>query len=87
MVRLTRTVALLFILDHNIGNLVDVNRKPSDGSRSRCLSVLRAFITVTTFVVVSLLVGMIVNFMQDAHSEEADQKQIPIVMRCWCDLR
>jgi len=42
MVRLTRTVALLFILDHNIGNLVDVNRKPSDGSRSRCLSVFRA---------------------------------------------
>jgi len=32
------------------------------------------FITVTTFVVVNLLVGMIVNFMQDAHSEEADQK-------------
>jgi len=45
------------------------------------------FITVTTFVVVNLLVDMIVNFMQDAHSEEADQKQIPIVMRCWCDLR
>ena len=45
------------------------------------------FIMVTTFVVVNLLVGMIVNFMQDAHSEEADQKQILIVMRCWCDLR
>ncbi len=45
------------------------------------------FITVTTFVVVNLLVGMIVNFMQDAHSEEADQKQILIVMRCWYDLR
>ena len=44
------------------------------------------FIMVTTFVVVNLLVDMIVNFMQDAHSEEADQKQIPIVMRCWCDL-
>lgn len=44
------------------------------------------FITATTFVMVNLLVGMIVNFMQDAHSEEADQKQIPIVMRCWCDL-
>ena len=45
------------------------------------------FIMVTTFAVVNLLVGMIVNFMQDAHSEEADQKQILIVMRCWYDLR
>ncbi len=32
------------------------------------------FIMVTTFAVVNLLVGLIVNFMQDAHSEEADQK-------------
>jgi voltage-gated sodium channel len=29
---------------------------------------------VTTFAVVNLLVGLIVNSMQDAHSEEADQK-------------
>ena len=32
------------------------------------------FIMVTTFAVVNLLVGLIVNSMQDAHSEEADQK-------------
>lgn len=32
------------------------------------------FIMVTTFTVVNLLVGLIVNSMQDAHSEEADQK-------------
>ena len=30
------------------------------------------FIMVTTFAVVNLLVGLIVNSMQDAHSEEAD---------------
>ncbi|MDC1036080.1 ion transporter, partial [bacterium] len=33
------------------------------------------FIMVTTFAVVNLLVGLIVNSMQDAHSEEADQKR------------
>ena len=43
MVRITRTVIFLLILDHNIGTLVDVNRKPSDGSISRCLDVFRAF--------------------------------------------
>ena len=32
------------------------------------------FIMVTTFAVVNLLVGLIVNSMQDAHPEEADQK-------------
>jgi voltage-gated sodium channel len=32
------------------------------------------FIMVTTFAVVNLLVGLIVNSMQDAHSEEADQR-------------
>ena len=32
------------------------------------------FIMVTTFAVVNLLVGLIVNSMQDAHSEEVDQK-------------
>ena len=32
------------------------------------------FIMVTTFAVVNLLVGLIVNSMQGAHSEEADQK-------------
>ena len=32
------------------------------------------FIMVTTFAVVNLLVGLIVNSMQDAHSKEADQK-------------
>jgi len=32
------------------------------------------FIMVITFAVVNLLVGLIVNSMQDAHSEEADQK-------------
>jgi voltage-gated sodium channel len=32
------------------------------------------YIMVTTFAVVNLLVGLIVNSMQDAHSEEADQK-------------
>ena len=32
------------------------------------------FIMVTTFAVVNLMVGLIVNYMQDAHSEEADQK-------------
>ena len=32
------------------------------------------FIMVTTFAVVNLLVGLIVNSMQDAHSEEAGQK-------------
>lgn len=32
------------------------------------------FILVTTFAVVNLLVGLIVNSMQDAHNEEADQK-------------
>ena len=32
------------------------------------------FIMVTTFAVVNLLVGLIVNSMHDAHSEEADQK-------------
>ncbi len=42
---------------------------------------------VTTFAVVNLLVGLIVNSMQDAHSEEADQKQIPIATRFWPDLR
>jgi len=41
------------------------------------------FIMVTTFAVVNLLVGLIVNSMQDAHSEEADQKQKPIAMRSW----
>ena len=34
------------------------------------------FIMVTTFAVVNLLVGLIVNSMQDAHSEEEDQKNI-----------
>ncbi|MGX9356050.1 ion transporter [Roseobacteraceae bacterium S113] len=33
------------------------------------------FIMVTTFAVVNLLVGLIVNSMQDAHSEEATQAQ------------
>ena len=33
------------------------------------------FIMVTTFAVVNLLVGLIVNSMQDAHSEEADQNR------------
>ena len=33
------------------------------------------FIMVTTFAVVNLLVGLIVNSMQDAHSEEADKKK------------
>ncbi len=32
------------------------------------------FIMVTTFAVVNLLVGLIVNSMQDAHHEESDQK-------------
>ena len=32
------------------------------------------FIMVMTFAVVNLLVGLIVNSMQDAHSEEADQR-------------
>ena len=32
------------------------------------------FIMVTTFAVVNLWVGLIVNSMQDARSEEADQK-------------
>ena len=32
------------------------------------------FIMVTTFAVVNLLVGLIVNSMQEAHHEEADQK-------------
>jgi voltage-gated sodium channel len=32
------------------------------------------FIMVTTFAVVNLLVGLIVNSMQDAHNQEADQK-------------
>ncbi|MDE4099247.1 MULTISPECIES: ion transporter [Rhodobacterales] len=32
------------------------------------------FIMVTTFAVVNLLVGLIVNSMQDAHSEEDDQR-------------
>ena len=32
------------------------------------------FIMVTTFAVVNLLVGLIASSMQDAHSEEADQK-------------
>ena len=33
------------------------------------------FIMVTTFAVVNLLVGLIVNSMQDAHFEEADQNR------------
>ena len=41
------------------------------------------FIMVSTFAVVNQLVGLIVNSMQDAHSEEADQKQKPIAMRSW----
>ena len=45
------------------------------------------FIMVSTFAVVNLLVGSIVNSMQDAHSEEADQKQIPIAMRSWRVLK
>jgi voltage-gated sodium channel len=32
------------------------------------------FIMVTTFAVVNLLVGLIVNSMQDAHHAEADQR-------------
>ena len=32
------------------------------------------FIMVTTFAVVNLWVGLIVNSMQDARSEDADQK-------------
>jgi len=32
------------------------------------------FIMVTTFAVVNLIVGLIVNSMQDAYSEKADQK-------------
>ena len=38
------------------------------------MDVFVPFIMVTTFAVVNLLVGLIVNSMQDAHSEEADQK-------------
>ena len=32
------------------------------------------FIMVTTFAVVNLLVGLIVNSMQDAHAEESNEK-------------
>jgi voltage-gated sodium channel len=32
------------------------------------------FIMVTTFAVVNLLVGLIVNSMQDAHHEESNEK-------------
>jgi voltage-gated sodium channel len=32
------------------------------------------FILVTTFAVVNLLVGLVVNSMQDAHSEESNEK-------------
>jgi len=34
------------------------------------------FIMITTFAVVNLLVGLIVNSMQDAHAEEDDAKRI-----------
>ena len=33
-----------------------------------------AFIMVTTFAVVNLLVGLIVNSMQDAHAEESNER-------------
>ena len=32
------------------------------------------FIMITTFAVVNLLVGLIVNSMQDAHEKEGDEK-------------
>ena len=83
MVWLAWALGLFVVPDHDIGKLVDGNRAPSDGNIPLYLGIFVPFIMVTTFAVVNLLVGLIVNSMQDAHSEEADQKQIPIVMRSW----
>jgi voltage-gated sodium channel len=41
------------------------------------------FIMVTTFAVVNLIVGLVVNSMQDAHSEESNAATDAYATRCW----
>jgi voltage-gated sodium channel len=41
------------------------------------------FIMVTTFAVVNLIVGLVVNSMQDAHAEESTRRRMPTATRCW----
>ena len=67
-------LCLLLVSNHDFGKLVHGDRAPGDGALPLCVDVFVPFIMVTTFAVVNLLVGLIVNSMQDAHSEEADQK-------------
>ena len=74
MVRHAGAFGLLAVSDHDAGKLVDGHRAPGDGGLPHAWLFFVPFILVTTFAVVNLVVGLIVNSMQDAHHAEDAEK-------------
>ena len=70
--------AYSLVPDHDAGKLVNGNRAPGDGgSHGWAWAFFVPFILITSFTVLNLFIGIIVDAMQTQHeAEEAEEKQV-----------